>query len=76
MQAESLPYPLWSDGAKALAKHYGVIRVGVQPFASRVTLILNGDGAIVERFPNDRVSPPPDGHAEAALSALRRLMKR
>ena len=74
-KAESLSYPLWSDGAKALARHYGVIRVGLQPFASRVTLILNRDGAVVERFPNDRVSPAPDEHAAAALAALRKLMK-
>ena len=72
---EGFAYPLWSDGGKALARHYGVIRLGMQPFASRVTLVLDPTGAIVERFPNDSRSLAPAEHAAAALSALKRVMK-
>lgn len=75
-RAESLPYPLWSDGAKALAMHYGVINVGMQPFASRVTLILNPKGEVVERFPNETVSPAANEHSSVALDALKKLQKR
>ncbi|MCO4760946.1 MAG: redoxin domain-containing protein [Myxococcales bacterium] len=70
---ERLNYPLWSDGDKALALHYGVIRLGAQPFASRITLVLDPTGAVVERFPADGQSLSPNEHADAALTALKRL---
>lgn len=71
--AESFQYPLWSDGDKALARHYGVVRTDLQPYASRVTVILDARGAIIERLPNDALSPAPADHAQAALDVLNRM---
>ena len=65
--------PLWSDGDKALARHYGVVRTDLQPYASRVTVILDARGAIIERLPNDALSPAPADHAQAALDVLNRM---
>ncbi len=45
----------------------------MQPYASRVTVILDPKGAVVHRIPNDTESPPAAGHADAAIAALERL---
>jgi thioredoxin-dependent peroxiredoxin len=69
---QGFKYPLWSDQKKALALHYGAVRAAVQPFASRVTLVLDPQGAVFEAFPNEQHKPSAAEHPEAALVALGR----
>ena len=45
--SEPLPYPLWSDLGKELALYYGAASSESQPFANRLTVVLNPDGTLV-----------------------------
>ena len=38
-------YPLWSDTAKELALYYGAASSNTQKTASRITILLAGDGS-------------------------------
>ncbi len=69
---QSFPYPLWSDTDKALARHYGAAKTSLQPFPSRVTVILDADGAVFETIPNERDKPGAADHADVALAILDR----
>lgn len=71
-QNQGFEYPLLSDQDKALARHYGAIRAGIQPFASRVTVLLDPTGAIFESIPNDDDKPSAADHAKIALKLLDR----
>ena len=63
-------YPLWSDIDKALALHYGAATSKLQPYAGRVTVILDPQGTVYQVIPNAVHEPSAAEHAQTALQIL------
>lgn len=66
-EKEAFPFQLWSDTERVLAKAYGA--KGWLPVASRRTVLLDANGALVLRY--DDVDVPT--HAQDVLDDCRRL---
>lgn len=41
---EEFAFPLWTDAARELALYYGAATTETQPFANRITVLLDADG--------------------------------
>ena len=65
-EAQSFPFPLWSDSKRSLGKPAGATRFGGIPFAKRVTVLVDGEGQIRYIYPD--VSPL--GHSADVLEDL------
>jgi peroxiredoxin Q/BCP len=68
--ANELPYPLISDSNAAIAKAYGVSRIGGWLPTKRVTFVIGKDG-IVKRVIRSELNI--DRHIAEAIAALRQL---
>ena len=68
--ANELAYPLISDGSAAIAKAYGVSRLGGWLPTKRVTFVIDRDG-IVKHVIRSELNI--DRHIDEAIDALRRL---
>jgi peroxiredoxin Q/BCP len=65
-----LPFPLISDGDGAIARAYGVLRLGGWLLTKRVTFVIDRDG-VVRHVTHSELSM--DRHVDEAIAALRAL---
>ncbi len=72
--AEGFQYALWSDQGRELAQYYGAASSAKQPYADRMTVILDPTGQWVLEYPPAAVNFNLLNHVDHVLSDLHLLI--